>query len=99
MYNSSFILEEQFLIYANFLRNGYSIMPEILTGKEIKNLECFLFIFIIYLNFWFVRNFDNFWDYYLKFKQNSRENYDLILSVQDILLGKGKKCDFTFYLQ
>ena len=53
----SFSLEEQFLIYVDFLRNGY-----------------------------------------MKLKQNSRQNYGLIFSVQNMLLGKGKKFKYTFYL-
>jgi len=53
----SFSLEEQFLIYVDFLRNGY-----------------------------------------MKLKQKARQNYGLILSVQQLLIGKGKKFKFTFYL-
>ena len=53
----SFTLEEQFLIYVDFLRNGY-----------------------------------------IKLKQQSRQNYGLILSVQSLLVGKDKKFNFTFYL-
>jgi len=53
----SFSIEEQFLIYVDFLRNGY-----------------------------------------MKLKQKSRQNYGLILSIQNILIGKDKKFNFTFYL-
>ena len=52
-----FTLEEQFLIYVDFLRNGY-----------------------------------------MKLKQKSRQNYGLILSVQNILMAKDKRFNFTFYL-
>ena len=53
----SFSLEEQFLIYIDFLRNGY-----------------------------------------MKIKQKSRQNYGLILSIQQLLEGNEKKFKFTFFL-
>ena len=53
----SFSLEEQFLIYIDFLRNGY-----------------------------------------MKLKQKSRQNYGLILSIQELLAGYEIKFNFTFYL-
>ena len=53
----SFTLEEQFLIYVDYLRNGY-----------------------------------------IKIKLNYRQNLGLILSVQQLLLGKDKKFKFTFFL-
>lgn len=34
----------------------------------------------------------------LKLKQNSKENKDLILSTQNLIIGKGKKYFFSFYL-
>ena len=53
----SFSLEEQFLIYIDFLRNGY-----------------------------------------MKIKQKSRQNFGLILSIQQLLEENDKKFKFTFYL-
>ena len=34
----------------------------------------------------------------MKLKQKSRQNYGLMLSVQNLILGKDKKFNFTFYL-
>jgi len=54
----SFSIEEQFLIYIDFLRNGY-----------------------------------------MKIKQKSRQNYGLILSIQQLLEENEKKFKFTFFFE